>query len=61
MKASYAQAALMFIAFAASLICGQPKSEIEFFDSTGSSSTAKFGWAGDATNGNFYIETPNDK
>jgi|GEM_PF-4575670 len=38
----------------------QSSSAIQFFDSTGSNQTAKFGWQGGNTNGKFFIETPND-
>ncbi len=39
----------------------QPSSEIEFYDATGTKSTAKFGWKGEVEDGNFYITTPDDK
>jgi hypothetical protein len=52
---------LMFLpAFISIDLFAQPQSAIEFYDSTGTNATAKFGWSGDAAGGNFYIETPND-
>lgn len=36
----------------------EPTSAIQFYDSTGITATAKFGWRGDAADGAFYIETP---
>ncbi|MFC1586146.1 tail fiber domain-containing protein [Fibrobacterota bacterium] len=52
---------IMFLVITASgLLVAQPTSAIEFYDSTGAAVTSRFGWQGDATSGNFYIETPND-
>ena len=48
------------IASIASISFSQGASSIQFYDSTGATATAKFGWSGDAATGNFFIETPND-
>jgi hypothetical protein len=54
--------ALAIIAiFSLSTFAQQPKSGIQFWDTTGTNQTAKVGWTGDASNGNFYIEMPNNK
>jgi hypothetical protein len=47
----------------AAIVCStsaQPKSAIEFFDTTGSQSVSKFGWSGSKTDGKFFIETATD-
>lgn len=38
----------------------QPKSAVEFFDTTGVDPVSKFGWSGNKANGQFYIHTPSD-
>ncbi len=47
-------AAMMIEAYA------QSGSAIEFYDTTGTESTSKIGWSGNADEGHFYIETPDD-
>jgi hypothetical protein len=32
----------------------QPKSALEFYDSTGANATARFGWEGSQANGKFF-------
>lgn len=49
-----------FAFFHSSSFCQQGGSAIQFYDSTGSTKTAKFGWAGNPIDGYFFIETPND-
>lgn len=36
----------------------QPKSAIEFYDTTGANATARFGWRGSQAAGEFYVQTP---
>jgi hypothetical protein len=40
---------------------GQPKSAIQFYDTTTTQPTAKIGWTGMANNGSFFVEMPNNK
>ena len=41
-------------------LLAQSRSALQFYDSTGATPTAKFGWTGDPATGNFFIETPDD-
>jgi len=36
----------------------QPKSALEFYDSTGANATARFGWEGDEADGKFFLQAP---
>lgn len=38
----------------------QPRSAVEFFDTTGAEPVSKFGWSGSKADGQFYIQTPKD-
>ena len=49
---------LLVLAGSISFVFAQAKSAVQFFDTTGTKETAKFGWAGDETNGKFFIQTP---
>jgi hypothetical protein len=40
---------------------GQPKSAIQFYDTTTTQPTAKIGWTGTASNGKFFIQMPNNQ
>ncbi len=40
------------------LLAGQPKSAIEFYDTTGTDATVRFGYRGSKADGEFYVETP---
>lgn len=51
--------ALVAAAYGQSIPPVQPTSAVQFYDSTGSTPTSKFGWQGNAATGKFYIETPN--
>jgi len=42
-------------------VFAQSENSIEFFDSTGTNSTAVFGWQGSKATGKFFIQTPNGK
>lgn len=55
--------AVVFSIVVYSICFSQPQSAIQFYDtSTGiSTPTAKFGWMGDATNGNFFIKSNGSK
>jgi hypothetical protein len=54
--------ALLLVTSAAltTLVFGQAKSALQFYDSTGTNKTVKFGWTGGTTDGHFYIVTPMD-
>ncbi len=49
---------VLFVGGLWALTAGQPKSALEFYDTTGATATARFGWKGAANDGRFYIETP---
>ncbi|MBN1128339.1 MAG: collagen-like protein, partial [Chitinispirillaceae bacterium] len=53
---------LIVLALAASVmtVYGQPRSAVEFFDTTGVDPVSKFGWSGTKNDGQFYIQTPSD-
>ena len=53
---------LFILALSASVMTAfaQPKSAVEFFDTTGVDPVSKFGWSGSKANGQFYIHTPSD-
>jgi hypothetical protein len=53
---------LFFLALSASVMMAsaQPKSAVEFFDTTGVDPVSKFGWSGSKADGQFYIHTPSD-
>lgn len=40
------------------VLTAQPKSAIEFYDTTGANATARFGWRGSQADGEFYVQTP---
>ncbi|MDD5672572.1 MAG: hypothetical protein PHC61_00290 [Chitinivibrionales bacterium] len=50
--------AVFFGLFLVSMPSAQTLSGIQFWDTTGTKETAKFGWSGDATTGKFFIEAP---
>ncbi|MFP4418701.1 MAG: hypothetical protein ACLFSB_15680 [Chitinispirillaceae bacterium] len=52
--------ALLIIGCSALSLQAQPSSAIEFYDTTGTESTSKIGWTGNAEDGHFFIETPDD-
>lgn len=39
---------------------GQMKSAVQFYDTTGATPTAKFGWSGSSADGQFFVNTPGD-
>ncbi|MBD3319722.1 MAG: hypothetical protein GF350_01350, partial [Chitinivibrionales bacterium] len=39
-------------------LSAEPNSAIQLYDSTGANPTSRFGWRGDAQNGEFYVSTP---
>ena len=53
---------LFILALSASMMTAfaQPKSAVEFFDTTGVDPVSKFGWSGSKADGQFYIHTPSD-
>ncbi len=51
---------LLAVSMVIALVFAQPKSTIEFFDTTGAESVSKIGWTGSKADGNFFIKTPND-
>lgn len=52
------KALLISIVLLPALLLGQPKSALEFYDSTGTAATARFGWHEESGGGKFYIQTP---
>ncbi len=40
------------------ILAAQPKSAIEFYDTTGANATTRFGWRGSQADGELYIQTP---
>ncbi|MBD3242634.1 MAG: hypothetical protein GF331_18735 [Chitinivibrionales bacterium] len=40
------------------LLAAQPKSAIEFYDTTGTDATARFGYRGSKADGEFYVQNP---
>ena len=56
-RITMAKAALASAAFF-TVTAAQPKSALEFYDSTGTNATARFGWQGSAVDGRFFIEAP---
>jgi hypothetical protein len=53
---------IFILALSASVMTAyaQPKSAVEFFDTTGVDPVSKFGWSGSKADGQFYIHTPSD-
>jgi hypothetical protein len=50
--------AFIVLAVAAAAVVAEPKSALEFYDSTGSNATARFGWEGSQANGKFFLQAP---
>jgi hypothetical protein len=48
------------IEFSAQISFGQTGSAIQFYDSTGSKPTVKFGWTGEQADGQFYVKDQNN-
>jgi hypothetical protein len=40
------------------MTAAQPKSALEFYDSTGANATARFGWEGSEASGRFFLQAP---
>jgi len=56
MKPTHAKA-LAGVTLLATLVSAQPKSALEFYDTTGTNPTARFGWT-DADGGKFFLQAP---
>jgi len=52
-----ASVSLISVALAFSALA-QPKSAVEFYDTTGTTPVARFGWQGESGTGKFFVDAP---